>query len=363
MEDHASYSAPSTPAPTNNELTTPLATNPVLNSAYTYKMSEEEILQFVKLRVSNKSLFTGKKNSARLAWRAILKEMGLQGKITALQAKKKWDNLQSKYKNIHEQELKNPPSGVTVIPQCWHRYSLMDDAMQGRLDDSAKKLSITSSTAYDVSDFQPSRPRMKRWRASSEQEIGTAVSSASAVASAAAAMGAAEKNEIELMVDDSDVVWTPVGCPTGQEAEQDRLDIEQERAQLDSDRLMVDREREVLERERILLERERAGLQRELAALDRDRASLERDRATVERERAAVDWERAMLEKERTRLERDRLAMGIEGMASRASCTTLAMNGRTNAGTDGIRPAEVDPECVERRQKFLDLLENLLQKF
>ncbi|KAK6269282.1 hypothetical protein J4Q44_G00394010 [Coregonus suidteri] len=63
-------------------------------------------MDFVKLRVSNRYMFTGRRNASRLAWRAILKHMGLQGKMTASQAMKKWENLKKRYKvaiaaNIH----------------------------------------------------------------------------------------------------------------------------------------------------------------------------------------------------------------------------------------------------------------------
>lgn len=41
--------------------------------------------------------------------RAILKEMGLQKKMSTLQAKKKWDNLQMKYKVWQNVTCKHPP--------------------------------------------------------------------------------------------------------------------------------------------------------------------------------------------------------------------------------------------------------------
>ncbi|CAL8376358.1 unnamed protein product [Gadus morhua 'NCC'] len=39
----------------------------------------------------NDELFTGMKYSASVAWGTILEKIGLQGKVTPLQAKKKWD--------------------------------------------------------------------------------------------------------------------------------------------------------------------------------------------------------------------------------------------------------------------------------
>ncbi|XP_076152761.1 uncharacterized protein LOC143136130 [Alosa pseudoharengus] len=353
MEDHALYSAPSTPKPTDNEPTSPVTSSLVLGSELTYKMSDGETRQFIKLRVSNKKLFTGQKHSAKLAWRAILKEMGLHRKLSSVQAKKKWDNLQNKYK-----DLKNPPPGVTVIPSTWRWFSVMDDAMEGRLDNSAPEVSIASIAASRDSDFKPIKPCRRRY-------VSTVRMEPVATQPAAVVTLLPRKNEIEFLVNDNDILWTPEGTAGDamqQEMESDRRDIEQERAQLDSDRALMEKEREVLERERMVLERERAGLQRELAALDRDRAALERERASAERDRAAVDRERAVLEKERARLESDRLATGLNNVVSSRDYTTVAMNGRTNT-SDGIRQVTLDPECLDRRQKFLDLFEKLIEKF
>ncbi|MED6234460.1 hypothetical protein ATANTOWER_030581, partial [Ataeniobius toweri] len=60
--------------------------------------TKEQTGQFIKLRGENDHLFTGAKNSATVAWRTILEKMGQQGKVTPLQAKKKWDNMKRKYK-------------------------------------------------------------------------------------------------------------------------------------------------------------------------------------------------------------------------------------------------------------------------
>lgn len=357
MEDHTLYSAPSTPKPTDKEPTSPETMSPVLGSEFTYKMTDEEIGQFVKLRASNKKLFTGRKHSAKLAWRAILKEMGLQKKMSTLQAKKKWDNLQMKYK-----ELKNPPPGVTVVPGTWRWFSLMDDAMEGRLDGTAPEVSLASAAATQDGDFMPNKPSGRRYLNTFRKEpLAEAVSPSLPATTAATLL--AHKNEIGFLVNNSDVLWMPSGAASQQEMEMDsdQQEYEQERSHLDIDRMLAEREREVLERERMVLERERAGLQRELAALDRDRAALERERASVERDRAAVDWERAMLEKERARIERDRLAIGLDNVATRRDYAAMAMNGRINTSA-GIRQAELDPECLERKQKFLDLFEKLLEK-
>ncbi|CAL8301781.1 unnamed protein product [Gadus morhua 'NCC'] len=65
---------------------------------FSFKWSKEHTAQLIKLRGENDELFTGVKHSASVAWGTILEKIGLQGYVTPLQAKKKWDNLKKIYK-------------------------------------------------------------------------------------------------------------------------------------------------------------------------------------------------------------------------------------------------------------------------
>ncbi|XP_055011984.1 uncharacterized protein LOC110158692 [Boleophthalmus pectinirostris] len=106
--------------------------------ANTYKMTNRDIQQLILLRASNAAIFTGRKNSALRGWRAIKRELGLQGLMSARQLKKKWDNLNQKYKVI-----KNPPEGENPKnPAAWPWFYLMDDAVSGRLDNAAKVIEL-----------------------------------------------------------------------------------------------------------------------------------------------------------------------------------------------------------------------------
>lgn len=229
-------------------------------------------------------------------------------------------------------------------PESWRWFKLMDDAMEGRLEGTAKVLSLTSALSSNDDEFLPSRRRgTKRYR-EVEGDSETAGGGA------------------ELLINTYDL-WGGGGVSgeTSQEMESDRLEIEQERAQLDSDRVVVDREREVLERERMVLERERASLQREQATLDRDRAAMERERASVERDRAQLDWKIAQLEKERAKLEREKIDLHRERVALKKD-SAVETNGGTRA-LEEISEVELDAEQLERRQRFLDLFEKLIEKF
>ncbi|XP_019729562.1 uncharacterized protein LOC109518260 isoform X2 [Hippocampus comes] len=104
-------------------------------SESSYKMSEAETERLIKVRASNEAIFTGRRNSAKPAWRAVLHELGLQGKLSTEQLAKKWDNLKRRYK-----ELKFPPPGVESNPGSWPWFHHMNDAMEGRLAGTAPAL-------------------------------------------------------------------------------------------------------------------------------------------------------------------------------------------------------------------------------
>lgn len=92
-------------------------------------VTEQDTRRLIKLRAANEVLFTGRRNAAKTAWklvgfsmkmnvndkamksdmyyqnslimfvcRAILKELGLLGKVSTYQVAKKWDNLKRRYK-------------------------------------------------------------------------------------------------------------------------------------------------------------------------------------------------------------------------------------------------------------------------
>ena len=93
-----------------------------------FTVTEEDVKRLIELRSSNEALFTGKRNAAKVAWKyvrvvicmklytpvyhnqdcncffnfslcsAILKGLGLEGKLTADQIAKKWENLKTRYK-------------------------------------------------------------------------------------------------------------------------------------------------------------------------------------------------------------------------------------------------------------------------
>ncbi|XP_061628802.1 uncharacterized protein LOC133477741 [Phyllopteryx taeniolatus] len=130
-----------------------------------YKMSEAETERLIKVRAANEAIFTGRKHSAKLAWRAVLDELGLQGKLSTEQLAKKWDNLKRRYK-----ELKFPPHGAESNPSSWPWFYLMNDAAEGRLAGAAPALAPVADEEDDEDDdcemlTPASRKRARRSRA------------------------------------------------------------------------------------------------------------------------------------------------------------------------------------------------------
>ncbi|XP_074554479.1 uncharacterized protein LOC141810650 [Halichoeres trimaculatus] len=302
---------------------------------FTYKMSAKEIEDFVNLRVSNKSLFSGRRNASMWGWRAILKHMNLHHKMTHAQASKKWENMKKRYK-----ELKNPPEGIKVFPESWPHFKLMDDAMEGRLESSAPILNMDRNNI----DFLPNKPKRRKL---------SLINSVPSLTSGP---------EIEVSLNgDEDIDEEEEEKEDSHEMDRIMQEVDTERDMMDSERLVMEREKQVMERERMVLQRERAVLDREIAAVDRDRASLERERAMIEREKAMLERERAMVERDRDEVSRNRLLLERE----KARLERLSANKEHIAAEEGAEEgSEVrDSEDGDRRKKFLNLFEKLIENF
>ncbi|XP_030621104.1 uncharacterized protein LOC115804742 [Chanos chanos] len=315
------------------------------NSQFVYKLSDEDTTRLIKLRAANEALFTGRRNAAKLGWRAILKEMGLEKQLSTDQASKKWDNMKNKYKEMRYL----PPETAS----CWQWFPLMHEALEGRLAGSAPVLS-TSSLGNDE-EFAPTavkKARRSQGRVDGLDFLGKMD----------------EGTEAEVVLRDR-TVMSSEGSPSESdtalngrvtmeknEFASDRLrdSLEMERITLRRDRQLLEREQAELDRERMMLERERGLIERERAVIERDRALLEKDRAAVDRERASVDHEQAVLEKDRATLDRENAALSREREALRHG----KMMGKIN-----LTSLEADlPETLERREKFIYLFERLIEK-
>uniref|UniRef100_A0A3Q3XKA2 Myb/SANT-like DNA-binding domain-containing protein n=1 Tax=Mola mola TaxID=94237 RepID=A0A3Q3XKA2_MOLML len=230
-----------------------------------------------KLHISaNETLFTGRRNAAKAAWKAILKELGLQGKVSTYQMAKKWDNLKRRYK-----DLKYPPVGMESIPDStssWPWFHLMNEAMEGRLVSSAPLLTPVTQDDEQQPDPTPahrSRPTPPPPHSSSSDYRQEAF------------------------------------CDTGEQNQRSSEVCDGQLGALEREWEMVERERAVLEREKEMVERDRVSVERERAAVQAERLWLERERAAVERDRAMVEQERAKLGQEREVLDQRTLIVSV----------------------------------------------------
>lgn len=236
----------------------------------TYKMTDQDTRKMIKLRAANESLFTGRRNAAKAAWKAILKELGLQGKVSTYQMAKKWDNLKRRYK-----DLKYPPVGMESVADgasSWPWFHLMNEAMEGRLASSAPLLTPVTQDDDQPPDIAPRhRPRLPPPPPPPHPSSSDYTQEAFG--------DAAEQNQRSS---------EPCDGPLG--------GLEREWEIVERERAVLEREREMVERDRAALERERAVVQAERLWLDRERAAVEQDRAMVEQERAALGREREVLD-------------------------------------------------------------------
>ncbi|KAJ3612224.1 hypothetical protein NHX12_020500 [Muraenolepis orangiensis] len=375
------------------------------SSDTTYRLTPTEVDTMVKLRMSNRAYFSGKRNASMRGWRAILKHMGLHTKMTFNQAAKKWDNMRKKYK-----ELRYPPEGVKVFPLVWIYFPLMDNAMHGLLDNSAPLIQLLPDDGEEDTDLLPRHNKRKR---------GPNATAAAAAATAAAealipqlSLGAAacasemhvalhsskeeeeEEEEEEEREEEEDEEEAAARRNGGEISQADLWfaahDAESERATMGAERQLMERERQLMAKESLALERERVALEREAAALERDRAALERERTAVEREKVLMERERAMLERDRAELSRERLRMErtwgrpvIHAAARESGVRGNAANDNSHSGDHRgggrAKAAEEEEEeedhreaaegggeeetSQQRRRRFLALFEKLVENF
>ncbi|CAL8316835.1 unnamed protein product [Gadus morhua 'NCC'] len=62
--------------------------------------TDEDTEALIRWRGANDVFFTGRRNASLSGFQTYIKDMELEGKVEALWAKKKWENLKQKYKII-----------------------------------------------------------------------------------------------------------------------------------------------------------------------------------------------------------------------------------------------------------------------
>ncbi|XP_051975952.1 uncharacterized protein LOC127638456 [Xyrauchen texanus] len=298
--------------------------------------SHKDTETLIRWRMDHEYLFSGWRNTCRNGWQQFIHDtiLDLDGPITALRAKKKWENLKCKYKVL--QALAKDVA--TVKPESWRWYRLMKKAVDGdNTDIASPKPTFMSDLADDESECvaHPNKNMYQVEMGSDIVELQT--------------HSVIEVKSQATVVDggtSSDMSERMSGKPMerSHSENQDELDIK--RAKIRRERKLLEKEHVELDRERVLLEQERAAAEREKTALERDRKELEKDRAAIDRERASLEQDRARLERDRAALERDR-----------ETFTAMTL------GKNGIGHVEAHSPYVEDRKRLIYLFEQLIERF
>ncbi|XP_036963079.1 uncharacterized protein zgc:113426 isoform X2 [Acanthopagrus latus] len=378
--------------------------------ANAYRMTDRDIRLMIQLRATNEAIFTGRKNSAMIGWRAIRKEMGLQGLMSARQLKKKWGNLKDKYK-----VLKNPPEGIETQPSSWRWFHLMDKAMTGRLAGTA---TIVQPSLLD-DDEEPNAalppvvlPNMvgacsglslietgtlegvgtleKVLELSGTESPVEVTAAGTDMMETQSVMNKSEPAELyaTLLPDCSfETNTTPsssrdISGETDRklvELQKERQALEREQAEFDRELICLERDRELLNRDMVTLERDRMAVERDRATVERDRAAVERDRVFLDRDRAFLDRDRAFLERdrvfldrakedlqrERALLRRERAVLETDGVAVDGEQAEMATEKEVVLQTrfyQRLVAADLDRDQLETRQRLVSLFQKLVEK-
>ncbi|XP_049927751.1 uncharacterized protein LOC126407109 [Epinephelus moara] len=91
--------------------------------------TNNEVFRLIELRVANDTLFTGKRNISKKAWKEITRLPDMGDRVTPIQVSKKWDNLKIQYK-----KLRNPPTGTGTdgreeTAATWPFYAQMHETI------------------------------------------------------------------------------------------------------------------------------------------------------------------------------------------------------------------------------------------
>ncbi|XP_051978823.1 uncharacterized protein LOC127640354 isoform X2 [Xyrauchen texanus] len=285
--------------------------------------------------MANDHLFSGSRNTCRNGWQQFIHDtiLDLDGPITALRAKKKWENLKCKYKDLKSMEK----DVATAKPESWRWYRLMGNAVDGDSTDIDTPKPTLLSDLADESECaaQPSKKMYQVEMGSDILELLThsviKVNSQTTVADGGTSSETSERERCR---------------PTEKRPSKNHNELDIERAKIRRERKLLEKEQAELDRERVLLERERAIAAREKIALERDRKQLAKDRAANNRERASLEQDRARLERDRAALERDR-----------ETFTAMTL------GTNGTGHIEAESPYVEDRKRLIFLFEQLIERF
>ncbi|KAK7891774.1 hypothetical protein WMY93_023737 [Mugilogobius chulae] len=328
--------------------------------ANTYKMTERDIQQLILLRASNAAIFTGRKNSAMRGWRAIKREMGLHGLMSARQLKKKWDNLNQKYKvrNRRTRSLalvsldgRRGQRQIRQLAKVIEPLPIDDEKLESDLpvrlpSDSEELLSalnvvemapieneedvemIDKTGNYDEAKKLPDEiPKItnhpdNKTAANTQPPVLYATLLPDSTASVASKVPSIPSQSIVVQaktvtpqnVQPTRVLYATLlpdstATATIKNSLASNRNIALELSELNKKLLELKREKVALEKEQAEFDKELINFEREREMLNSLRQTLDLTKIKNEKDRALLDKNRADLEKEKAEVERDRFLL------------------------------------------------------
>ncbi|KAI2644257.1 Potassium-transporting ATPase KdpC subunit [Labeo rohita] len=132
-----------------------------------FKWTDEHTRLLIQWRVANEALFTGRRNAA-------IKEQKLDGKISAAQVKRKWENLKPKYKAIGGRQSITPP---TLIASSGSDVAVTSpSSVRSTAERAGRKRKDIEELMYEMEEREAAREmeagerEERRWREMMERE-------------------------------------------------------------------------------------------------------------------------------------------------------------------------------------------------
>ncbi|XP_046874466.1 uncharacterized protein LOC124466643 [Hypomesus transpacificus] len=97
-----------------------------------HKWTSEETCQLISFRAANELKFLKSKYAAKQQWEALIKDIGLEEKVTGQQAAKKWENLKQRYKELRTPKTGSGTDRGEVTAATWQFYEDMHEVLGAR---------------------------------------------------------------------------------------------------------------------------------------------------------------------------------------------------------------------------------------
>ncbi|XP_065150153.1 uncharacterized protein [Paramisgurnus dabryanus] len=98
----------------------------------THKWTPEETRRLIRFRAENEQRFLRSKYTAKQLWETLIKDLGLEGKVTGQQASKKWENLKKKYKDLKTPKTGSGTDAGEVTASSWQYFEEMHEVLGSR---------------------------------------------------------------------------------------------------------------------------------------------------------------------------------------------------------------------------------------